>query len=1329
MARSESAYSGSSGTRSSRRRGAKKGWRSTLMKYKFATFDMLVAIQKADGHQTPPIVIYTIWLFEFCQYLAFCFLHINWGPYGNTFGSAIAWSQIDDRAAAVAPYSVLQVLELAALALVFILVVLTLYVVRSFISKDFKAGVTPLRVLRTLAGALQTLLYVPVLSALIATLPCRDNMTIECWAGEHMGYGIASLIGVTVFITFATVFCLAHFEPNPMSPDIRASPLPMSELQELASKSVLIILYNLTHAVPVIRAVVALIVFLVMMVCHFFFLPFYKKRGNLVRSVSFSVLFVSAAVSVGVAATDQTNSNIAFYIWIGLVPVSVFFSSWLFFYRWQWATSRERLVEAIKAARTEDPENFPKTLMKKLHVFSVSGVTLILRFVWEQPTPENLEIVDTVYKAAMEVFTPPHFLAAYLLQQYGQFLKICFKDFTISMLYFKKAAELNPWILFQFVIYQSERDRKDKAMEAERGFGGKLDAVDRVEYRQLTKRATLYHRETGQQISNFWKAVALDKTNAVALTTVTNRMERAERSAQRYYKQLMNRFSHIPKVLDSYSKFLELTAQLEEAETIKRQMDDLLEEMEEEKAQKVEKGGGRAPFVMSENDYAGSVVSGGRGRASSVAHQSVASDLPVPIFRTPREKRLHRQYHKIVSSYQRHASKQLSLRIAVLCFVLFAVELSRMLGIELVSQQTEFYVSQVRQAGNCSLFTTKILTNARNMQLAAASNDSAKYEFRRGVVSLMSDSVQQIILTLYFKSDLIMQEHFTTKITSVDYYKGLTPYPWSRIDQESPVELALEMSRHAKSIVAKDMPFFQEIGQYTIMFEDGSLLNITLPTHYTNPDWRYIIDNGLRAAGAFDNLTHILADANDTGIKRTYAVAGVVYGLAVIILALIAVLIFRPAVRRAARQRQLSIEAFLEIPKDIAMDMYRKTRFQSAMSAKFSQNDEEMRRESENEKSDSSDDDDDEDEILEVTHSSSSILGARATTFQKITGYYLFALGTVLALYTISVVGGIVLNVLMAYTGRRCERAAQTPFVIEGARFLATEAIVQDPSFQAALRNVTISSLLLEDAEIFDRYRNGLYYGESDLGLPERRMDSYERDFFYSPRLLNNTVSLDELSAQVIEDLSYIGSVQVSSLNFTMPQYIRIQSNILLVESEFSSYADYLDSTFSTQQGRLSLFSSKIMFPIFLLWIIRLYFSSFRRVLRKIGDENQRTVRLLLMLPADYVGRIESVRELFHIENWDDQIGGLKKQESPGRDTNGAGPEPADVEQGRFEEDEEYCGDNNGSEVESEQDMSESMAELQNPVLPEARQVSVLDLNEEKFSIAQPLRASRRSCK
>jgi hypothetical protein len=54
-------------------------------------FKTLVALLVSDDSQIGTVIFFLI---EFLQLWAFCFLKIEWGPWGNTFGSILLYTQV-----------------------------------------------------------------------------------------------------------------------------------------------------------------------------------------------------------------------------------------------------------------------------------------------------------------------------------------------------------------------------------------------------------------------------------------------------------------------------------------------------------------------------------------------------------------------------------------------------------------------------------------------------------------------------------------------------------------------------------------------------------------------------------------------------------------------------------------------------------------------------------------------------------------------------------------------------------------------------------------------------------------------------------------------------------------------------------------------------------------------------------------------------------------------------------------------------------------------------------------------------------------------------------
>ncbi|KAJ3040912.1 hypothetical protein HDV00_010123 [Rhizophlyctis rosea] len=1013
---------------------------------------------------------------------------------------------------------------------------------------------------------------------------------------------------------------------------------------ELLGKTILIFLENFSEQYALPRALAIFFVFLVMTTYAYVFFPFTHRSSSIFRCLSTAQILAFSCFSIAAAARPQHN-NILFYVSLGITPLTLIISYIAFKIRWSRAVSKDRLEQALKTVKAEDVEGSTgAALIKALGLCQVYEVSLLSRFAYLEPTEEHIKLVDELFQSAIQYFVPPKRGIYGLWYFYGQFLKTSRHDLTLSMMYFKRAADAQPHLVFEFIIYQAERERREQLMAMERGWG-KLDAVDRVEYRQLTRRATAYHRETGKQVSQFWKVVSSGKANATNLTKITSRMERAERGAERYYKQMHARFSHIPKVLDAYIKFLDLTARIGEADQMRRQLRDVMEELDDERPEHGMKNGagaisgdfgsGSEPEshhpsggrLKRHGSIAGSVTAGSvAGRSvlslkTSVMNQSMADALPPVPFRTQK------------------------------------VELARMLSIELITSSIVVYVNRVRVGGTATAYTVKAMTHSRALQLAVARNDSSDAAYRRMLIPVIANIITESMNTLYFEKKGLLTEVFVADHVPIRQFVSPSQWPHWSWTNTSLIESTDDYTRHAEAIASHNNTWWFTQSNYTLQLDSNSshTYTVPIPDYVFDRSWRYVQDNGGIVAAYLDSMVSTLAEANDKGIQNTYIALGLVYCVALVVLALIAGLIFYPAVKRSVTERKLSIEAFLKIPRDVAVDMYHKTRFPPA----DPNIDTDKEGEDEEEDFDDSDDDDAEQWNMQFA---GAMLGGSANTFKKIMVYYVFALLTLLGFYTVSVVGGVILNVQMAHTGRRCAVAAEVPYIVEGARYIATEAIVQDPGFIAGLPEGGITPQVQVARDRFADYRKALYVGDPAQGLPYRVLSDYERAFVYDDRMrdyLNNSASLDDLSSEVLDDLTTIIN-DPTQLTWTNPAYLRLSAQILNVANEFGYFADYLQTTFSDQQAQLSLFSTKIMFPLFLLWLIRLYLQTLKRILKMIVEENERSVRYLMMLPPHIVGQIETVRELFHVEELDDFITGPETGE--GGKESGTGGTAASVE-------------------------------------------------------------------
>ncbi|KAJ1562250.1 hypothetical protein HK096_000557, partial [Nowakowskiella sp. JEL0078] len=797
----------------------------------------------------------------FFQDLAFCFIGYEWGDIGRNFGFALIMTQVE-RAFDNFNISELQyILAFTADSLITLLFTLTIYVTYSFITKNFKVGVMPLRVLRFIHSILATFLYLPITTSTLTLGACSGGVIgvhktvlegepVDCWQGFHLGSAMITLFLVTAFIPFTYLMSLAYFDPNPRSKLPLSRSSPVVEMCDLSSKTIIVIVYVFADEYRLVRAVTLLVINI-----------FLLEKSNYVRIVMNFELVWGSIVSLPIAIYNDTNAgNILFWVWLGGVPFV-------------------GVGKKIEKTQKDDSEDFNLNLMKTLGIYKSHYKALHLTRVGF--TTENFEIQDEteiVLRAVSDTKIP-------------QLLK---EDYTLSMLYFKRAAEQPKLSLFlQYVIYQAERDRRERIVENERG-NQKMDPVDRVEYKQLMKRATMHHKEWLRQVSNFWKALASGKINGKSLLILVSRMEAAERSSERYYKQLYSRFSYIPKVLLQYSNFLDVSAKLEEAEEIRQDLRELIEnglDIEEESE-------------FTEIKFGSQTLKSGRKKEISM--RSAVSSIPNPPLRSNSEKIVHRIYRRLVTDHQAHSKKKLSRRIFIFVF-----------GI--ISTAATY---QQKIIGSAKIASVMISLEDKLNKEIYVSDSSLQFQMKN-----VQTNISNNISTLFNNSQSMFYvgldngwvgDIFTSKNTQVMRYFGFDypiPFQWEYVNL---IDLTNEYLTRLKDVSNKPLTYFFTPYIINITDSNGTITKKTLKGEFLiDLDYRFITDNTFIIANGFNSITESMVQGNERGMAVAQAFNFSVWGFAMIMLVIVGACIFRPIVELAKTDRKLCVEAFLQLPKEI----------------------------------------------------------------------------------------------------------------------------------------------------------------------------------------------------------------------------------------------------------------------------------------------------------------------------------------------------------------------------------------------------------------------------
>ncbi|KAJ3326101.1 hypothetical protein HDU76_013012, partial [Blyttiomyces sp. JEL0837] len=581
-------------------------------------------------------------------------------------------------------------------------------------------------------------------------------------------------------------------------------------------------------------------------------------------------------------------------------------------YRYRWATSKERLLRVMDKVKELDLERNQrsKALMKMLKIKHPLQLAVLVRFAWREPTPENIELAETVYQQGIEVFASeeedirmirsqsnkkkkkPINGAAFLCMQYGVFLQQLKNDLTLSQMYYKRASRLSPPPAVQFMIYQAEQERKERHLADEKGGRVKMDLVDRVELRQLLK------------------TLALGTANDASLAKIISRLERAETDAER-----------------QYAEFLDLTVRVEEAEEIRADLRELMEEL----------GIDVKESKQGDSDGASSI-----GVLSYLKRDAFGNlpNLPPAISRSKKETRAHFVYAKIIGEVQAAYKNNFRNQLAVACFILLCVITSEMISTELISENLAATVDQVRTAGNMTLWISQ-------MQLKASANDLTAFYEARDDLTMVNKMLEKGLWSLFYNGMNVMDWQFTMVPITVRRFLGLDVNPVFLPANTSLYDATTEILLHSRLMTTYTPEYFQL-----------NFSGTTIPLYQTSSDFHSCLANPLAdLAVTYSDMTDQLAQLNDREIRDSMIMFGVVEAIGAIIMLCLGFFLFWPTVRYIQKQRKLAIQAFQQIPQDTCVNMFLQYRFEKKI-----QNDDDDEADDNKSMSDDGNDSDEDDE-------------------------------------------------------------------------------------------------------------------------------------------------------------------------------------------------------------------------------------------------------------------------------------------------------------------------------------------------------------------------------
>ncbi|KAI9348503.1 hypothetical protein BDR26DRAFT_915655 [Obelidium mucronatum] len=1188
--------------------------RKAYLALKKGFFATLVALLVESHNSIETLIIIFI---EFVQNLAFCFVEVDWGVYGNKYGSILILFQVEE---AVVKYTVPQtILVIVAIAVILIatMLVLAVYVVQSFMKSDFNKGVWPLRLLRTLVSMLASIFFLPIVYSLFKIFTCRHGLE-NCHRDPiFVGLRIISGIALPAFFAFTLLMSMTYFNPNPKATSISARPTARLELVELSAKTLLACFFVFAEDSPILREAVTLACSLSTAIFMWVYIPYYKKEINLYRFCLICQVIWGSILAIAVIVKGEESEDMKNYIFFaycaGIIPGALI-SYFAFNARQNHATSFEI---ACKNFKVDSPDAFntwevveeAKDGEHEKRFWSESQVEIATRFLITSTDPKALEIADKIYLFGTKKF--PH--SSNLMVQYAIFFLVFKEDSSVAASYLKKAEKATQMLIdTEFTIYQQQQEIK--AGGATVG-NKKLDAVDRVEFKQLTKEAKNSYAEARASIASFWLAIMNaeedEAVDTAILMTHVSQMERSDHNATEAYNRLIQRYPLSVKVLSSYADFLDdIHNNHEESEMIRRRMKRICDAGLSDDA----KYGTIASRVAPANVTVGSLGAAG----STAVNNNAPPSLMQGNHMTKKSKKAYKEYRKQVYNYSKGNSKVLTWMIRGIQVFFITLATCQLYASYVGSQRMNTGITWLQNVNTCRNTFINVHKTMRQIQstwitaAAAASveNNSTRAAAAAAAVAELVDATDSALVSLADNSlqlytwtspreavnDIWAVSHVPiTFFNGVDAVSNRTVLNMTLMDATSAYIRRTEAA--LKSLKAGYDPLLDS----------------------TNLDWRFTLDNGLvTLVDAYTKLEHTLSEEIRSDIRTIqYAQIGIM-AFCIICLLLTGFSLFVPVIKKAKTERETSLKAFLQIPRDVTHTLY----------GKYFDPDNASRE-------DLNDDNSDEDDEKSSKNQSNSIMdqlkaqtGYKTMTLIARNGLLCigvffaasFVTDLILLIGIMSIPGGITDSFDIS---ARASRIASVGMDV--AKWGTSTYVYDNPSLPSA----SLNHIFTRDVNEILQSQIALLYGSTQpphyiLKLSPSVVGGI------SPSAIAATHGTYEAVAELIDFTTLLSNTKPILANDS-----RLIAIVHDQESIVHGYSLFSTDFISQSMSNTALLSSMAytVWAIMVIVVFATYYIYWKRILNYlIKTENERTLKLLLMIPVEIVADIDSLRELLHLK-------------------------------------------------------------------------------------------------
>ncbi|KAJ3103228.1 hypothetical protein HDU97_010292 [Phlyctochytrium planicorne] len=1100
---------------------------------------------------------------------------------------------------------------------VFAYMFLALIVFRGYLFSEFSTGLWPLRVLRVQINVIHAILFIPSTYTFLNIFRCRftdcDSMVIQNLLRFLAAVGLICDGSVTYLLSFT------HHQPNPISESPIGKPEVLISVLDITHQLVVVltVVFAYSGELELVKSAIYVGCAVSVLIYQFMFIPFYNKIFGIIRCCLTTQLcwvgLWALVQTVNTTVHPNHSDEIQDYIWyfylcgIPVIGVASFFVIWpRYTYATSYAVAARHFANGSDGFGEHPLDTDLDTVKskKEIRFWHPSQVELSTRFLMMNNDEKAVSLADQLYINGLNKF-PNN---SWLMLQYAMFCAAYKHDKTLATTFLKRVKPNVCEVNLEVLVYLIQQDMKNANYS--KTVGNKiLDVVDRVEFKQLMKNATVYHKEAKANIANFWQTIMMAEEDKPVDTSVliglVAQMERSDERAHEAYKLLMNRFPLSVQVLEKYTVFLdEIHNNKTEATEVQKRI------------KKIEEAG-----------------------LSDVEDRQVDGKSITPI-KNKKERQAYKDYRKQVYMYSRANSWVLSMLIRGVIFVFSLVAVSQLLIIHIGMDVVHKEFVWLKNIAACQNVFPAVHSSLRTLQVKSYSLQNLD------VANLVTDVLADLE-DLHTNSDVIFDKLSDRRATYlmwgvprvvVDIFHGTQVNPNRTLVTLTLRDGILTYLRHAKTIL-------QQIGP-GIFLEPNSRDFLT-----TEVNWRFLQDNGIVIlADAFSDLAAVHADNIRLDLRLLAFLQLGAWAVGILVILLIAFCVFLPTINKAKRERETSLRAFLQIPKNVTQVLFRRyydsntMSFEDLKSSHGSLSKQSSGAEMEGESVDD-DDDDPTGGDVDVLHTKA------ASGYVKLTLMYSRALFIVAASFSIALACNMTLTYgLIAYPGTMVS-GLDAQFRARRVKAVASDRL-QDvfPSLNSYIPGIVSSTgafklndterpwvsavnVIGKDLENLNVDQRNILYGNESLGIPFAPMDAeYQPIFFSDGTGGENADSLYNLIASFVDASMRVSMTEVSNASLVTKDYRLIQTSIGTLVTGFQEFVDAFQGHSEDSITRLMQVSIG-MFVLVMITIIGTYFLYFRQIQSYlINTENERTLKLLLMIPVEIVADIDSLRELLHLK-------------------------------------------------------------------------------------------------